>query len=237
MTAGNDTTPGKKFSDLTGKTIDFLEVLRLDHRESRKNGPGQINYWLCQCRCGSPPIVLTGRRLTEESCNSRAHSCGCHEFLWDCPLSPPQVMYLAGLFDGEGTVCMHRSKPTPRLSGAHTYNITVGLGMTTPLVTTLANEVGLGHVWVRKAQSEKWKDCWVWSMSQAVAGKFLKVLTPHLRLKQEQGRVALEYLKMAFHPHHRSYCADPTYVERIESYYQRMKILNKRGPNSAESAS
>ena len=54
--------------DLTGKTFGYLTVLERAGSDQRREA-----LWLCQCKCGSPPIKVLGSNLR----TGHTASCGC----------------------------------------------------------------------------------------------------------------------------------------------------------------
>lgn len=79
LNAGSTTScgPCKKKSNAQVKVVDmvgqtFGRLRALSRAPSNEKGNAQ---WLCQCECGSSPIIITGKRLRNKADGTK--SCGC----------------------------------------------------------------------------------------------------------------------------------------------------------------
>ena len=95
--------------------------------------------------------------------------------------------YVAGLIDGEG--CIHLD-----VTRGMYYRARVSVGMTEPalgLLKELQQEWG-GTLYQQRKQTQRWAAAWTWHLTGDPAGVLLRAIQPHLRLKAEQARLALE---------------------------------------------
>ena len=99
-------------------------------------------------------------------------------------------VYVAGLFDGEGYVGVQSHRRYPSI----VYQIRVTLGVTyAPVITMLqATYGGSIHVNRHSTRNPRHKDQHVWVAGSQIACSFLKKVLPHLIIKQEQAKLALE---------------------------------------------
>lgn len=114
-------------------------------------------------------------------------------------MSSEQLAYLAGLFDGEGHIAIHRSKGKP--GGAkHYYCLRVTLAMSHfPIIERMQELSGLGSLMVSKlvpkAGSDKTpnRPMVSWRITSRQAEQLLTALLPYLKVKREEAELALEF--------------------------------------------
>lgn len=102
------------------------------------------------------------------------------------------LAYVAGIIDGEGTICIHQDKAK---SGKVYLQLRVDVTNTNEwLIQWLKFALG-GHTDVsRRAKIGKnWKPSWRWSVSANQASAFLKLIYPYLRLKKPQAELAIKF--------------------------------------------
>jgi len=106
-----------------------------------------------------------------------------------------KLAYVAGLFDGEGSIYIAINKPKPKFhtkSPNHWLGAAIG-NTNRPLVDWLKAEFG-GHIvkggggHVKRQQAY-----WIWVVSSTQALTFLKRLYPYLRIKKEQAKLGIEF--------------------------------------------
>lgn len=104
------------------------------------------------------------------------------------------LAYLAGLFDGEGSIviCCSSGKKN-RI--ASSYWLQVGITNTDrELIDWLYDTFG-GHI-SDNSHSPSYKrqrPCWAWRVTTREAGRFLKSIYPYLRIKKNQAEIAIEF--------------------------------------------
>jgi hypothetical protein len=103
------------------------------------------------------------------------------------------LAYIAGFFDGEGSVYV---------TGKH-HNIRVGISNTNPLIPQLACRLFGGSVHWNKSNSSKMfkkrptnhRLCLQWNINGSKACDFLKAIRPFLKMKIEQANIAITLQK------------------------------------------
>lgn len=97
--------------------------------------------------------------------------------------------YMAGLFDGEGSVMIAR--PTP--SAPTRYQLRVVLGMTDETtVRGFHSAIGSGNIRVEHRHAD-WKPLYLWQETGRAAGAVLTRLRPHLITKALQADIGIEF--------------------------------------------
>lgn len=136
------------------------------------------------------------------------------------------LSYVAGLFDGEGSVVITSCK---RPYGRSEYfSISAQVGMTDESSVRLFQDEWPAHFSIRKRNGGNefsgYRDLWRWHIERKRAASFLRDIYPYSRLKKNQIDLALELDSMM----------GPT--KKTDSEYQRMveirdsvRLLNKRG--------
>ena len=87
--------------------------------------------------------------------------------------------YIAGFFDGEGTI------------GLNPYPITNCGQCNEEILQQMRDFVGLGDVYIQREAQGKWRKCFQWKISGKNAIRFLEIITPHLVLKKAQAEFLL----------------------------------------------
>lgn len=100
-------------------------------------------------------------------------------------LSPTDAAYIAGFFDGEGSVILFKKRQTIQLvcSVTNTHR---------GVLEWLAETTGVGGVMVGHAATDKWRATWVWHCYFDAAKSFLEQIRPYLVIKGEQADLAFE---------------------------------------------
>lgn len=142
----------------------------------------------------------------------------------------PSLEYLAGFFDGEGTICIDRGNKTSY------YLLTVSVGNTVrQTLEPFENLFGGSIAFIRRAKNHK--DFYCWRVQAAKAEYFCTVMLPYLILKKPQAKLALEfreYFKGEFIIPRGNLINDHSakitnIMELREDCYDEMAIMNKRG--------
>lgn len=135
-------------------------------------------------------------------------------------LSTEQIIYLAGLIDGEGWIGIRKSKETPK----GRYCAAISIGMCTDVIFDLQKEYDIGYANKRKAIKKGWKQCVCWVLPPNDCRGLLPLIIPYLRVKCKQAELVLRYLTLAQH-HSRK----QSYRDEVESIYQQLRVLNRKG--------
>lgn len=141
-------------------------------------------------------------------------------------LSEVEKAYLAGIFDGEGSVWIYRRKKEN-----HYYVRIAVTNTNTQLLEFVAVKSGIGKI-VQNTLTKRytnitskyhpnWKPCYYWYADGQMCGEFLKVVAPFLIPKKERVELALEFQEGR---NNRSLTK-----EQEKEYYDRLKKLNTRG--------
>jgi hypothetical protein len=141
-----------------------------------------------------------------------------------------EIIYLAGLFDGEGTICIQRDvrpadKETGRYKGA-TYTVTIRVGMIEKDPMTMFLETfKVGYLDCEKTY-HKFRPMWRYSIRRREhVISFLNQIKPFLRVKRPQAELALEYFNKF--PKGQGYRSQGEEIwEEKEKYRVKMSSLN-----------
>ena len=103
------------------------------------------------------------------------------------------LAYLAGFFDGEGCIYINKWWDKRRDCYEYSFNITVSNTNPTPL--QLLREIFGGNISAvhRKHMRANWRKAWEWICKSKMAETFLENMLPHLILKRDEAKLALEY--------------------------------------------
>lgn len=106
------------------------------------------------------------------------------------------LSYLAGFFDGEGSISISRIKG--KLGRNDIFVVLISISNTNPeILSYICKEFG-GNFHQTKHQIKdgyKRKNIYKWSASSKIAENFLSKILPYLILKKEQANMALEFQK------------------------------------------
>jgi len=141
-----------------------------------------------------------------------------------------ELAYLAGFFDGEGSIiyAKRRSQTTGGYKHSnitHYYAIEVQLGQCDEYHPRLFQSYFGGSVTHVKPLNEKWHEYWAWRVASKQAYHFLKVITPYLRLKQPQAKLALDIQERKFERNYRKRTDEQVVLEEADRIL--MQNLNK----------
>jgi len=111
-------------------------------------------------------------------------------------MNKSEVAYIAGLFDGEGSICIVMSKPSAkRQTSSPSHSLQVGITNTNrDLIDWLHNNLGgyisdNSHSPSRKRESH----CWAWRVMSNQSKDFLKLIYPFLKVKRRQAELAIQF--------------------------------------------
>lgn len=98
-----------------------------------------------------------------------------------------ELAYAAGLFDGEGSICICRNR--------NRYSLLAQVTNTNPYATELFHELFGGSVsdYYKKLNTKK--RIFHWVVQGERAGDFLAIIYPYLRMKRKQAELAFEFLE------------------------------------------
>lgn len=140
-----------------------------------------------------------------------------------------ELAYLAGLFDGEGTICIQKdNRPLAKDNGRNwnpIYNVTFRVGMThKEAVERFKKFFEVGFIDCEKSY-HKFRPMWRYSIRRKEdVMRVIKIIHPFLMVKKEQALNALLYFEDC--PSQRGKYLTPEVLEKKEWYYQKMRKLN-----------
>lgn len=133
------------------------------------------------------------------------------------------LAYTAGLFDGEGCVCLRGIGKYPSLS--------IDIASTNEAII-LWLQVTFGGSIYRYDNSGRYnrKPSWKWSIGSQEATDFLRLLLPFLRIKKPQAELGIMFqtLKRGRHENHREPLSEDVAIAQKEMQ-EMMRELNSRG--------
>ena len=143
-------------------------------------------------------------------------------------LSDVELGYLAGLFDGEGSIAIIKMRRPPHRETS--FNLNISITNSDPEMLDLVHRRLGGHICVMGRYKGRGKLVKRWYQSGYKAAPILRRLLPVLIAKRKQAVLALEYLEMG-----RGWAR-----ERRAEMYDEMRALNRHGRasthNGAESS-
>lgn len=147
------------------------------------------------------------------------------------------IAYAAGLFDGEGSVCI----PYPKSSygGKRYHRLMVSLASTDPRVIMWLKEKFGGNISrLRIPLKPQHKLSLRWGCNSLVAEQFLRLIQPYLLIKAEQVAIAMAFRATTRNAHagmvngRHGTSKDPITPDieaEREGFRQQLLVLNKRG--------
>lgn len=144
-------------------------------------------------------------------------------------LSQFSLGYIAAMIDGEGSICLSRTRREN--SYLYDYHPAVQVSNTSELLLgQLVKMSQIGKVRPQYGESSKrsaaWK--WVWSCDEIRA--FMPIIGPVLVLKRRQAELLLEFFGTL--GRHNETVSEEAWILRA-CIFDELAILNKRGPKNA----
>lgn len=139
-----------------------------------------------------------------------------------------ELAYFAGLFDGEGCVQIAHHKPQ---AGKRTEQHTLRCAIQMTDEKSVRSFLCFGGSVCFKGyytRNPKWKPQWTWSISSNQAKGFLEIMLPHLRLKREQAKMAIEFQEVRKHPRLINKVSSGEIAKR-DWYWKKLKELKRSG--------
>ena len=145
--------------------------------------------------------------------------------------------YVAGLFDGEGTVALSYIKRCPWKSDPTktTYGFKFQLALSNTDLSILEQLKSQFQGTIAKSNRQKvkpWhKNCWSWHLqSSRTQLHFLEAINPHILIKRPQIDLAFAYIETIVGQGQR--ISESQWDERLR-IHKALRALNRRGPASA----
>ena len=129
------------------------------------------------------------------------------------------LAYMAGLFDGEGSISIGKHLKIGRWNP--TYSLKVTMAMANPYIPHLF-QMAIGGVVKGYERKGKRLPTWYWYLESKKAIPFLEAIMPYLRLKQDEARLAQEFqaLKRTIRPY-----KGRSYTPQEVAVFEAQKIL------------
>lgn len=140
-----------------------------------------------------------------------------------------EIIYLAGLFDGEGTICIQKdTRPIYKGNGKGwnpIYNVSVRIGMIDQNAIQMYQDIfKVGYVDCEKIY-HSFRPMYRWAVRAKEDVKLvLKCLFPYLRVKKPQAILGLRFYDEA--PAQRGRFLSPECLAKREQFFLEMKKLN-----------
>ena len=104
--------------------------------------------------------------------------------------------YIAGLFDGEGTICISRAKRKTNKCG-YEWRLLIKIAITDRRVLEyICDKSGIGRVNIFKqsgALNGRYRPTWIWIVHSRNAIEFLYLIKDYLVIKQAQAKLGIEF--------------------------------------------
>jgi len=157
-------------------------------------------------------------------------------------MEPCDAAYVAGFFDGEGSIgIVHCNR---RKEGYGTFRLLIGFTNTDLRVLTwIRDAIGGGHLSHKYRVSSRHKLAWELRISERKTCKrLLEAMLPYLKIKRERVELGIQFLKLGRIRKYNALTrgktwpimrALPSEVDRRMEFKKKFAILNKRGPDAS----
>lgn len=145
-------------------------------------------------------------------------------------VSLKDLAYMAGFFDGEGSICITRYRNNRNKDKSFLYTLYVSVVGTKREVIDFFNTTLSPQ---RKVGESKYRDEFIayrWGCASENAIQFLKMIYPYLKLKRKQAELAIKFQERKNKDSYRTRGVKLLQedIDWREQYLQEMKELNKR---------
>ena len=128
-----------------------------------------------------------------------------------------EVAYLAGLFDGEGTIGIQKVK--------NGYGLRIQIQIYNKITYEIQDNFG-GSAYGPYGKEKK---AYIWRCNGLNAGKILELIFPYLVIKKEEAELAIDYLKTFEWGGGKGNRRTEKEKELQELYYIKMQMLKREG--------
>jgi len=143
-----------------------------------------------------------------------------------------QLAYLAGIVDGEGSLCIYRGGKRPRIDYASRLLV---VSTDRVLIDWLLEHFG-GLSYTRKPAKEGWKTKYEWIAERSQCIEIAEAILPYLVIKSENARLLIRF-QQSFNITPRPFRIPEEVRVFREACYLQMKILNHRNDLAAKEPS
>lgn len=141
-------------------------------------------------------------------------------------LTDKQIGYIAGIIDGEGTICLSKCVWKHRNEAYFRPFIKIA-NTNLEMLIAVQKMVGCGAVVLESVKTDKWRACYTIRFSANMIRKFLPEITDSLIIKKQQALLLNDFLKFSNRSNGRNYKS--LNRDKYNFYYQEIKRLNTRG--------
>ena len=142
-------------------------------------------------------------------------------------LNDKQIGYVAGIIDGEGTICLHKCIWKHRKSVYYRPFIKIANSNFTVL-KYIQTILECGDLKLEKPQTNNWKAMYTLRFSANMIRSFLPQIIDSLIIKKEQALLITEFMKLSKHRGANRHFKSLN-QEKYDDFYSRCKGLNLRG--------
>jgi len=141
------------------------------------------------------------------------------------------IVYLAGIVDGEGSIILERRTKLRPQEKSVMYSPRIAISNTDYRLMEWLKEKFGGNI-TKTKRGNNWKDCYAWGMSRSKAIELARMLMPYLKLKSVQAYCLscyeLEAVWTKGGKPEECKVSDEE-IDRRDKLYQELKKLNRRG--------
>jgi len=141
-------------------------------------------------------------------------------------LSDREIGYIAGLIDGEGTICLSKCVWKHRQIAYYRPFVKIA-NSNLPMLIWVKNKLGVGRIKQDRPQKGNWKAMYTLNLSANMIRKALPQLIDCLIIKKEQALLITEFLEFSNARSSRNFRVNNESLYLY--YYERVKKLNQRG--------
>jgi hypothetical protein len=144
------------------------------------------------------------------------------------PTDPAMLGYIAGIFDGEGSISILRRKSCSSWNWSHSEMLIVS-NTNEELIAWFLRNIG-GVIDTIRRSNARHKTSYSWRINGRNVERFLVPILPYLVVKKARAEIALEFRRLC--PRNAKPCKrlDIALLTRREELRQQMQFLNRKGP-------
>ena len=140
------------------------------------------------------------------------------------PAKAIEAAYVAGLFDGEGSVSIASARAQHGTFPQYWLFLNI-TNTDEGLIAYLRERFG-GFVTSARQRQAHHRPCWKWTLQSEKAVEFLRLIRPHVRIKGPQIDLALEFQRRKRRWHHKHLTAEV--IEQRANLKRALSALNSR---------
>lgn len=146
-------------------------------------------------------------------------------------LTKEEKGYIAGLIDGEGSICLHKCVWKNRNGYFYRPSIKIA-NSNLEMLIWVKNKLNCGSIKRERPNTGNWKAIYTLTFSANMIRQFLPLMIDILIIKKRQALLLIEFLKMSRRGLPRYF---KTYnIKKYDSFYMMLKKLNTRGVSEKE---